>query len=204
MLSFEIQKVQAEGSRQFIEAYSYELQKELGHRLVYTQIKASAVTNFAIAEWSIKVPKFTTNKFVLVHLVLQALEKTLQMKDLVLESNAVIQLGQVVFKLKKNLSKAILSTNEITYMVTYAVDKKLNKKAKSTVENLVAYFYDTCTTDAEDYELNIDRYHHASVDEPIPATEIEKVMTGSAHILQEFTSINKVTCVIRATGVVLN
>lgn len=204
MLNFEIQKIKAEGSRPFVEAYSKKLHKVLKHRVVYTQIKTSAATNFATAEWSVEVPVFVASTFSLVQEVLQALKKTLQMEELVLESNAKIQLGQVVFKLKKNVSKAILNANEITYIVTYAVDKKLKKKAKASVENLVTYFYDTCTTNAEDFELYINRYHHASVDEPIPANKIKKMLVGTARILQEFTAINAITCEIRATGVVLN
>lgn len=198
------QIIRAEGSQQFISVYSANLQKEWGKRLVNTQIRNNQSTNLTTAEWTVKTIIFDNDNFVLVGAILRALNRTLATEGLTLEIDAKLHVGQILFKLDKDLSPTILEEDEITYMVTYKVDQKLKKKSKAAIEHIVGYFFDTCETDATDYELYIDRFHMASLNEPIPVKEIESVITGTAHVLEQFSTISEVICKIRKSHIAWN
>lgn len=198
------QIIRAEGSQQFISVYSANIQKELGKRLVNTQIRNNQANNLTVAEWTVSVIIYEDDNFALVRAMLKSLNNTLATKGLSLDSDSKLQVGQVVFKLDKELSPTILEEDEITYMVTYKVDQKLKKKSKAAIEHIVGYFFDTCETDATDYELYIDRFHMASLNEPIPVKEIESVITGTAHVLEQFSTISEVICKIRKSHIAWN
>lgn len=197
-----IRKIRAEGEKQFIEVYSNNLQKILGNRIVNKKIWFKSM-NMITDEVSVEELFPINSKFSMMQPMLQALEETLKMQNIVMKAETKLQVGQVVIKIDKNLIEAISGANEITFIITYQTNKKLKGKAKARVCNLVNYFYDPCFTEVEGYEFYLNRYHHASFAEPFPVKQVEEIMKGSACIVEEFTEINEIICEFQSTGIVL-
>lgn len=192
-----IEKLTVKGSEAFTYAYMEELKKSLGDRVVETSTERK--NGDVLAEISVDCSSYFTRG--LVGSILSALEETLKSESVNMDDTAIISFEKYKLLVDSNVLDAVRNGHEITYIISYLISKELRGNKAFAIASIIEYYHDTCCSYFYKNELIVDKYHHASIEEPLPNEEIRSLFFDARYTLSQFREVQVIECVIKATGV---
>lgn len=193
-------KITVKGSDSFVYSFFRELKRILENQIVETSSKNSS--GVVLNEISINCNSYSARG--LVDIIISALKETLKNVSVKMDDTAVISYEKYTFKVDVDVLDAIQNRNEITYIMNYSISKELKPKKAKVIANIIQSFHDTCASYFDGNKLIVDRYHSASLADPLPKEDMLRLCIDAKNFLSHFRDVQAIQCEIKATGVELD
>lgn len=193
-----IEKLTVKGSEAFTYLYMEELKKSFGGRVVGTS--TTCMNGDVLAEISVNcsIPYSTRG---LVNSILSSLSETLKNESVKMDDTAIISFEKYKLIVDSDVLDAVRNGHEISYIISYLISKELYVNKAFAVASIIEYYHDTCCSYFYKNELIVDKYHHATFEEPFPKEGIHSLFFDVRYVLSQFREVQVIECNIKATGV---